>query len=66
MAGDGECLRLRAQPSLDAGNIQGCYSDGVLFQAATATEVQADGVTWVQVRTPDGLAGWASREFLED
>lgn len=66
VAGDGECLRLRSEPSLDAGNIQGCYSDGVLFQAATATEVQADGVTWVQVRTPDGLAGWASREFLED
>ena len=63
VAGAGDCLNVREQPSTTAG-VLGCYADNVLFKDLGA-EQQAGGITWWKVQTPDGKEGWASREFLE-
>jgi len=62
VSGVGDCLNVRVQPTLSSG-VLGCYADGVLL-STNAETLQADGVTWLLVRTPDGRGGFASTEFL--
>ncbi len=63
VAGAGDCLNVREQPSTTA-SVLGCYADNVLLRDHGG-EQQAGGITWWKVGTPDGKEGWASREFLE-
>jgi uncharacterized protein YkwD len=57
-AGAGDCLNLRAEPSIMARPLA-CLPDGASV-TITAGPRDADGITWWQL---DGL-GWASGEFL--
>jgi hypothetical protein len=59
----GACLNIRLAPSL-TGEVGTCAADGVLLTEVGETR-DADGVTWVHVRTPAGLDGWASVNYLE-
>lgn len=63
----GSCLNVRAEPSLSARALQ-CAADGVLLRGIglrhAGETVGAEGVTWLYVRTPDGVEGWASTAFL--
>lgn len=58
---DGGCLRLRAQPSLDA-TILACLAEGTMVDAADQWS-EADGHTWRMV-TAGGQAGWVASTFL--
>ena len=61
IAADGDCLNMRATPSLTA-NIVTCLSDRVLVTTVPGT-VTADGLDWQQVRTGVG-AGWVATRYL--
>ncbi|MBI2764620.1 MAG: hypothetical protein HYX53_01775 [Chloroflexi bacterium] len=61
--GAGDCLNVRYAPSKSA-QVAGCFKDGVLLNHL-GQSTQADGVTWANVMTPSGAAGWASLEFLD-
>lgn len=59
--GDGDCLRLRAEPGLNGARIA-CIPDGspVLVREGS---VLADGYTW-QLVEAGGLTGWVASEYL--
>jgi D-alanyl-D-alanine carboxypeptidase len=59
--GDGDCLRLRAEPGLNGARIA-CIPDGspVLVREGT---VHTDGHTW-QLVEAGGLTGWVASEYL--
>lgn len=59
----GACLNVRATPSL-TGEVLDCAADGVLLVHDFET-ADADGITWLRVRTPGGTIGWAASGFLE-
>jgi hypothetical protein len=63
VAADGDCLNVRESASTSAASLA-CYRDGVLLRDLGET-VEAGGVTWLKVATPDGREGWANFEFLE-
>jgi len=60
VSGD-DCLNVRAEPTA-AGDILGCFADGVLLPLREGTA--AGSQAWLPVRTPDGRNGWAAAEFL--
>ena len=60
--GDGDCLRLRDDPSLSGGMLA-CIPDGSTLQVLEGA-ASADGYEWQRVRT-DGIVGWVAAEFLE-
>lgn len=62
VSGTGDCLNVRAQPSLGAP-VLGCFADGVLLPAGEGQQ-QAEGMAWQAVHTPAGEAGWAASSFL--
>ena len=59
--GEGDCLRLRAQPSL-AGQRITCLPDGSTVLVLEGA-VSADGFDWQRVQA-GSLVGWAAAEFL--
>ncbi len=59
----GDCLNIRADASLTAAVIS-CPGHGALLRS-TGEVREADGLTWVAVKTPDGRDGWASALYLE-
>ena len=59
--GEGDCLRLRAQPSLDGERLT-CLPDGSTVLVLEGT-VEADGFRWQHVQA-GALVGWAAAEFL--
>ena len=59
----GSCLNIRLSPSV-TGEVGDCAADGVLL-TEVGEILDADGVSWVRVRTPAGLDGWASAKYLE-
>jgi DNA-binding CsgD family transcriptional regulator len=63
VAGAGDCLNLRTEPSTSAQSL-GCFRDGVLLEDRGETR-EAGGLTWAGVETPAGEAGWASAQYLE-
>lgn len=63
IAGAGDCLNVRTQPSRTASSL-GCFKDGVLLVDRQETRA-ADGLTWISVAAPNGAPGWASAEFLD-
>ena len=73
VAGVGDdCLSLRAEPSPDAEELA-CAADRVLLtdlggvvEAGTFPYVyDIERVTWLSVRTPVGIEGWADGRYLE-
>ena len=56
--GAGDCLNLRTEADLGSGVLR-CIADGVLLERLSPL---AGG--WVNVRTSDGVVGWASGEFV--
>lgn len=59
----GSCLNVREQPDARAP-VLACVADRVMLRnAGVAREVA--GVSWWEVRLPDGRTGWASAAFLE-
>lgn len=62
VTGAGDCLNVRAAPSM-RGEKLGCFADRVLLGRREGQQ-EAEGRTWLAVRTPDGREGWAAAEFL--
>lgn len=58
---DGDCLNMRATPSL-AGTPITCITDGTIV-TLVAGIVTADGLDWQQVRTPIAV-GWVAARYL--
>ena len=58
---DGDCLNMRATPSLTGAPIT-CINDGTLV-TLVAGIVTADGLDWQQVRTPIAV-GWVAARYL--
>lgn len=63
VAGAGDCLNVRAEPRLGSA-VLGCFLDGVLLPLREGSREQ-DGMTWLAVKTPIGVEGWAADTFLE-
>ena len=59
---DGAGARLRAQPTTDAPTLT-VIADTTPVIVVGPDRV-ADGITWRQVRTPNGVEGWISSQFL--
>ncbi len=59
----GDCLNIRAGASLTAA-VLSCPGHEALLRS-TGEVREADGLTWVAVKTPDGRDGWASALYLE-
>jgi hypothetical protein len=58
---DGDCLRLRAAPSITAPVLT-CLADGGTVTLLDGTQ-QADGVTW-QAVSAGGRSGWVASQYL--
>ena len=61
VSADGDCLRLRQMPSLNAAELD-CVDDGTVVTARGAQDL-ADGHCWEAV-AHDGLNGWMAAEYL--
>lgn len=57
-------LNLRAEASTTAKSVASLKPKQHLVIIGPATGPDASGITWQNVRTDDGLAGWASAQFL--
>ena len=57
-AGEGDCLNLRTEASLE-GRVLRCIAHAALLERLSPL-----GGEWVNVRTPDGIDGWISSEFV--
>ncbi len=57
-------LNLRAEASTTAKSVASLKSKQHLVIIGPATGPDANGITWQNVRTDDGLTGWASAQFL--
>ncbi|MBN1316369.1 MAG: SH3 domain-containing protein [Anaerolineales bacterium] len=57
-------LNLRAEPVVDPNNILELVQDGVILEVVGGPQ-EAEGFTWWQVSTPDGIEGWAVQDFLQ-
>ncbi len=64
VTGAGDCLNVREGPATSAA-ILSCYRDNVILRLRDNVPVEAGGISWLPVATPDGRPGWASAEFLE-
>ena len=53
---------VRTTPSLESDVIRGIYNNAVL--EITGETVQADGYTWISVKTNEGYEGWVTVEVL--
>jgi len=60
----GDCLNVRRSTSTSSPTV-GCFKDGILLRWLGGNDLTAEGISWVQVMTPDGNRGWASAEFLQ-
>jgi hypothetical protein len=56
---DGDGVRLRASPG---GDQLGSYAEGTTLEQIGPDQA-VNGVTWRNVRGPDGLEGWVAAEF---
>ena len=63
VAGAGDCLNLRDQPSLSARPLD-CVADRVLLRIDGGV-VEAEGFSWIQVRTPAGMPAWSAMQYLD-
>lgn len=71
VAGTGDGLRLRAQPSLDGeilanlpdGTEVALYEDPLRPEGLRAVD-RADGILWIRVKTGEGEHGWVSSTYL--
>lgn len=61
--GAGDCLNVRAAPSTTAESL-GCFKDGVLLPDRGETRI-LNSITWVGVKTANGVPGWASSQYLD-
>jgi hypothetical protein len=60
---EGTCLNIRAEPG-PAGQVLACEAEGVMLEDLLEG-VYLGGITWERVRTPAGIEGWASEQYLE-
>jgi len=60
---DGTCLNIRKEPG-SAGQVLACEAEGVMLEDLLAG-VFLEEITWARVRTPGGIEGWASTQYLE-
>jgi hypothetical protein len=60
---EGDCLNIRAQPG-PSGQVLACEAEGVMLEDLLEG-VYLGGITWERVRTPAGIEGWASEQYLE-
>jgi len=60
---DGTCLNIRREPG-SAGQVLACEAEGVMLEDLQVS-VFLEGITWGRVRTPAGIEGWASRQYLQ-
>ena len=60
---DGTCLNIRREPG-SAGQVLACEAEGVMLEDLLAG-VFLEDITWARVRTPAGIEGWASTQYLE-
>ncbi|HEY8491844.1 MAG TPA: SH3 domain-containing protein, partial [Dehalococcoidia bacterium] len=58
----GDCLNVRAAAST-AAEVQECLIDGTLVWHSGEVTRNQEG-SWLRVRTPNGIEGWASTEYL--
>jgi uncharacterized protein YgiM (DUF1202 family) len=63
VAADGDCLNLRTQAGID-GAIITCLAHGTRLTVLSEV-VNAGGLGWLQVETPDGQTGWVASVYLE-
>lgn len=59
---EGEDLRLRAEPSLNAATLR-LVEEGAVLQVVEGP-VRADGYVWWKVRDQQGRTGWAAGDWL--
>jgi len=60
---DNTCLYIRTEPG-SAGQALDCAAEGVLLTDLGPFQF-VEGSTWMRVRSPSGLEGWASVNYLE-
>ena len=60
---DNTCVNIRSEPG-SAGQVVDCAAEGVLLQDLLELQFVEDA-TWVRVRAPAGVEGWASVQYLE-
>ena len=60
---EGDCLNIRAEPG-PAGHVLACEAEGVML-GDLFERVFLEGIVWMRVRTPAGVEGWASGQYLE-
>jgi hypothetical protein len=60
---EGDCLNIRAEPG-PAGHVLACEAEGVMLEDLLAGSF-VEGVVWMRVRTPVGVEGWASTQYLQ-
>lgn len=63
VTGTGSCLNVRSEAGASAQVLE-CAADGVLL-TNIGQRVDADGQTWLKVRTPSGSEGFGSTQFLQ-
>ncbi|MGE0135351.1 MAG: SH3 domain-containing protein [Dehalococcoidia bacterium] len=59
---DGDCLRIRQSPALNATSLT-CLPEGAIVEVLEGL-VTADGYTWQKVRS-GSIVGWAAEQYLE-
>ncbi|MGE3794217.1 MAG: SH3 domain-containing protein [Dehalococcoidia bacterium] len=59
---DGDCLRIRQSPALNATSLT-CLPEGAIVEILEGS-VTADGYTWQKVRS-GSIEGWAAEQYLE-
>ena len=62
VAADGDCLRVRAVPTL-SGNILTCMPTGASLTIAGGA-AEADGFKWLRITGASGTSGWAVEQYL--
>ena len=62
VAADGDCLRVRAVPTL-SGNILTCMPTGASLTIAGGA-AEADGFKWLRITGANGTSGWAVEQYL--
>jgi len=61
VTGTGSCLNIRSEPNTSA-EVLACSADNVLL---TVVEPDQPSPDWLHVITPDGVEGFASRDYIE-
>ena len=58
-----DCLNVRESPG-PGGPVLGCFKDGTLLKDLAEIR-EEDGISWLNVATPQGREGWAALAYLD-